>query len=174
MNKFYFDGVIVVEGKTDVSYLSSFIESNYFITNGYDLNDEKINFLKRVSEVNNLIILTDNDEAGKTIENSLKSQINKAIALKTRKITRKSYKKLGVAETEKSEIIEVLHPYFTNSFIKYSYNLISVISLSKNPNETRTNIIDEYRLIDGNNKFLEEQLNMLKIKPEEIKQKYGN
>ena len=35
MNKYYFDGVIVVEGKSDVSYLSSFIDSRYFITNGY-------------------------------------------------------------------------------------------------------------------------------------------
>ena len=37
MNKYYFNGVIVVEGKSDVSYLSSFIDSLYFTTNGYDI-----------------------------------------------------------------------------------------------------------------------------------------
>ena len=50
MNKIYIDGVIVVEGKSDVSYLSSFVDSLFFITNGYDINNEKIEFLINVSK----------------------------------------------------------------------------------------------------------------------------
>ena len=40
------DGVLIVEGKTDVSYLSSFIDTFFLTTNGYDLSEEKIDFLK--------------------------------------------------------------------------------------------------------------------------------
>lgn len=177
MNKAYIEGVIVVEGKSDVSYLSSFIESNFFITNGYDLNEEKMNFLKRASAQNRIIILTDNDDAGRQIENKLKSKISGSFALKSEKITKKNSKKSGVAETDKEEILKVLSPFITlknNDFEKPSYNLASIISLADNPAEIRKQIINYYRLIDGNNNFLEQQLRILKIDELEFKQKYGN
>ena len=177
MNKYYIDAVIVVEGKSDVSYLSSFIDSNFFTTNGYDLNSQKLDFIKRVSEVNRVIVFTDNDKAGETIENKLKSNINSVFVAKSEKITRKSYKKSGVAETDKQEILRVLKPFISSNEQKgqkRTYNLASIISLSKNPKETREQIIKDYRLIDGNNKYLEQQLNMLKVDIQEFKQKYGN
>lgn len=177
MNKVYIDGIIVVEGKSDVSYLSSFIDSNFFITNGYDLNDEKISFLKIAAEVNRIIVLTDNDEAGYQIENKLKNNISGIFAIKSEKITKKNAKKCGVAETTKEEILRVLSPFISSGKSKdqkREYNLASIISLSNNPKETREQIIKEYRLIGGNNKFLEQQLEMLKINEKEIKQKYGN
>ena len=177
MNKYYIDAVIVVEGKSDVSYLSSFIDSNFFITNGYDLNSKKLDFLKRVSEVNKVIVFTDNDKAGETIENKLKSNIKGVFVVKSEKITRKSYKKSGVAETDKQEIIRVLKPFITSGEQKgqkRTYNLASIISLSNKPKETRKLILKDYRLIDGNNKYLEQQLNMLKVDIQEFKQKYGN
>ena len=43
-----FDGVIVVEGTNDAAFLSSFIDSIFVITNGYDLPKEEIDFLKHV------------------------------------------------------------------------------------------------------------------------------
>ena len=177
MNKYYIDAVIVVEGKSDVSYLSSFIDSQFFITNGYEFNFQKLDFLKRVSEVNKVIVFTDNDKAGETIENKLKSNINSVFVVKSEKITRKSCKKSGVAETDKQEILRVLKPFISNAEQKgqkRTYNLTNIVSLSSNPKETREIIINEYRLIDGNNKYLEQQLNMLKVDEQEFKQKYGN
>ena len=177
MNKYYIDAVIVVEGKSDVSYLSSFIDSQFFTTNGYDLNSQKLDFLKRVSEVNKVIVFTDNDKAGETIENKLKSNINGVFVVKSEKITRKSCKKSGVAETDKQEILRVLKPFISNieqKGQKRTYNLTNIISLSSNPKETRERIVEDYRLIDGNNKYLEQQLNMLKVDEQEFKQKYGN
>ena len=67
MNKMNIDGIIVVEGKEDVSYLSSFIKALFFTTNGLDISEEKIEFLKRVSEKQKIIILTDSDKAGEII-----------------------------------------------------------------------------------------------------------
>ncbi len=177
MNRYYLDGVLVVEGKTDVSYLSSFISTLYFTTNGYDVSEDKISFLSEVAKVNRIIIFTDNDKAGFEIENKLKNKINDVFVVKSPKIFRKSYKKSGVAETEKSVIIETLKNYLVednNDRLKVNYDLATIISLSRNPNEIKKKIINDYRLISGNNKFLQEQLQMLKVKPEEIKRKYGN
>lgn len=177
MNKIYIPGVIVVEGKEDVSYLSSFIDSQFFTTNGYDVSKEKIDFLKRVNEVNRVIILSDNDEAGVQISNKIKSEICGVIVIKTAKLTRKLYKKSGVAETKKDEILKALSPYTSDNKKENDnddYELNRIISLSQNPGEMKTKLITDYRLIVGNNKFLAQQLKMLKISPEEIKQKYGN
>ena len=108
MNKYYLDGVLVVEGKSDVSYLSSFIKTHYFITNGYDLSEQKLDFLSRVSERRKVIVLTDNDKAGEDIAIKIKSKINKVFVVKSAKISRKSYKKCGVAETEYEAIVDAL------------------------------------------------------------------
>ena len=177
MDKIFIDGVIVVEGKSDVSYLSSFVDSLFFITNGYDINEEKIEFLTNVSKKNKIYILTDNDEAGTQIENRIKNKIKGVIALKTPRIARKNYKKWGVAETEQNEIIKILKPFSSikENYNKHqNYNLSKLISLSKDPEYKREQIIKSYRLITGNNKFLENQLQMLKVDPKEIKEKYGN
>ena len=177
MNKIYIDGVIVVEGKSDVSYLSSFVDSLFFITNGYDINDEKIEFLINVSKKNKIYVLTDNDEAGTQIKNRIKSKINGVITLKTPRIARKNYKKFGVAETEQNEIIKILKPFYSsdkNDENYHDYNLSKLISLSKDPEKTREEIIKNYRLIKGNNKSLENQLKMLKVDPKDLIEKYGN
>ncbi len=178
MNKYYLDGVLVVEGKSDVSYLSSFIKTHYFITNGYEISEEKLEFLSRVSEKRKLIIMTDNDKAGEDIANKIKTKISEVFVVKSAKITRKTYKKCGVAETEYEAIVDALKdhlsPYKKELDVKVDYELNYIISLSDNPETTKNIIINDYRLIYGTNKFLENQLQMLGVKPEEIIKKYGN
>ena len=44
--KLFFDGIIVVEGKNDASYLSSFVDTIFAITNGYEIPQKEIEFLK--------------------------------------------------------------------------------------------------------------------------------
>lgn len=177
MNKYYIDAVIVVEGKNDVSYLSSFIDGQFFITNGYDINSRKLDFLKRVSGVNKIIVFTDNDKAGESIANKIKSNINAVFEVKSERIIKNNSKKSGVAETQKEEILRVLKPFISDPKSKQQnrrYNLNQIITLSTDPIGMRKEIVKEYRLIDGNNKFLEQQLNMLKVDELEFKQKYGN
>ena len=177
MNKYYLDGVLVVEGKSDVSYLSSFISTLYFTTNGYDISDEKLDFLSRVSKVNRVVILTDNDEAGNQIETKIKTRIKEVFVRKSAKNSRKSYKKSGVAESNQEEIINALRDLLVidnGQLIKTNYNLNQIISLAKEPDKVKNQIVSDYRLINGNIKFLDNQLQMLKIDPKEINQKYGN
>lgn len=163
------DGVIVVEGKSDVGYLTSFINSLFFITNGLDVSKEKLDFLKRVSEKRKLIILTDNDEAGERIRNLIKQEISAVFVGKTSKNSRKNYKKHGVAEANKEEVLEILSPFVTEKPISYeNYDLVSLVSLSQEPSKKRSGIIKKYRLINGNNKFIENQLRMLCVSKEEL------
>ena len=177
MNKYFLDGVLVVEGIQDVGFVSSFINTQMFTTNGSDISEEKIDFLSRVADVNRVIVLTDNDEAGERISNKIKSKINKVFVVKTPEIYRKSAKKHGVAETEKNAIIDSLKDFLQDDrgqFIKTDYELNLLISLSENPSEQKNKVIQQYRLLNGNIKSLEKQLQMLKISKEEIHQKYGN
>ena len=177
MNKYYLDGVLVVEGIQDVGFISTFITTQFFTTNGSDISDEKIEFLSRVADVNRVIVLTDNDEAGQRISNKIKSKINKVFVVKTPEIYRKSTKKHGVAETDKKEIIDSLREFLQEDrgqFQRIDYGLNKLISLSKNPSNQKNYIIQQYRLLNGNNKYLEKQLQMLGIKKEEIVAKYGN
>lgn len=167
--KINIDGVIVVEGKEDVSYLSSFINSLFFATNGSDINQKKINFLQEVSKVNKIYVLTDNDDAGERIRKIIKQEINGVFDLKIKGFARKNYRKHGVAESSKEEIVNLLKDYAQKEEIFYEdYDLVNLISLSDNPGKKREEIISKYRLIDGNNKYLENQLRMLKISKEEL------
>ena len=171
MNKINIDGVLIVEGKDDVSYLSSFVNALFFTTNGYDVSQEKIAFLKEAAKVNKLIIFTDSDDAGEKIRNVLKTQLLGVFEAKCEKIVRKNQKKFGVAEMEKATIMEALKNFITTTELKTNnYHLSTLISLSSNPTEAKNKLISKYRLIDGNNKSLENQLNILNINPQEVEE----
>ena len=167
--KRHIEHLIVVEGKEDVSYLSTYIDGYFLTTNGLDVNEEKINFLKEVIKVRPIIILSDDDEAGERIRNYIKSKIKGVIDVKITKNHRKNYKKEGIAESGILRVYEGLSPYFVeHQIVKYKYNLATSISLSENPEEMKNKLIEKYRLIKGNIKSLENQLNILKVKPEEL------
>lgn len=171
MNKYFLDGVLVVEGKEDVSYLSTFIDTLYFTTNGFDVSDEKLNFLQRVSKVNKVFVLTDNDEAGEKIRSTIKSKISDVFVIKTEEIYKNNAKKRGIAETNKEAIINSLDSYLSKGKKRTShpdYNLNKIISLSQDPHAAKEQLVNKYRLINGNIKFLEKQLEMLKIEPQEL------
>ena len=163
------DGVLIVEGSNDVSYLSSFLDAQYFVTNGLDISQEKINFLLEVSKVNKLIIFTDPDEAGENIKNIIQKSINGTYVASISGLSRKNYKKHGIAEAQKNDILEALNPFVTDKEIfREKYNLSHLVSLSENPGENKQKIIQKYHLIYGNNRSLENQLNILRIKKEEV------
>lgn len=171
MKKINIDGVLIVEGKEDVSYLSSFLNALFFTTNGYDLSKEKIDFLKLAAQRNKLIIFTDSDEAGEKIRNSLKSQINPIFDAKCPQTYKKNTKKFGIAESEKNAIIDALMPFVTGrELAKDNYSLSTLVSLSNNPEETKIRLCKQYRLINGNNNSLENQLRILKISHKEIEE----
>ena len=171
MNKLFLNAVLVVEGISDVGFISSFIDAFFFTTNGCDLSNEKLDLLVRISNVRPIILLTDPDKAGLSIQKRIVSEIEGVSVANISGLSRKNYKKHGVAEATKEEIIHVLTPFSVKDSVplrKANYNLISKLSLAKNPSELKSNLILQYRLIPGNLKSISNQLNMLGISEAEI------
>ncbi len=73
--KLYLDGILIVEGKEDASYLSNYIDSEIVVVNGFEMADETIKYLsgKRV------IALLDPDEAGQKIRKTLNTKLDDVI-----------------------------------------------------------------------------------------------
>lgn len=66
---------IIVEGKYDMIKLSSIFDTIILTTDGFGIfkNKEKVELIKKLSEKNGIIILTDSDSAGGIIRSYLKS-----------------------------------------------------------------------------------------------------
>lgn len=177
--KYFIDKLIVVEGKEDVSYLSSFIESEYITTNGYEIPKEEIDYINEASKHKEILVLVDPDKAGREIENKLKEKIKKAtyILVDISKCLRG--KKNGVAECEKEEIIKVLKPHFSSKNPQKSHNLQRNLSkLDFNDKELRNYLCKKYHLGKCNLKKLFVRIETLEIPLEElnksIREYYGN
>ena len=111
--RYYIDKIVVVEGKQDASYLSSFIEAEYIMTNGYEMPSDELDYLMAASKIDKVIVLVDPDLAGRQIENRLKEKLPDAIYLSVDLSKCNRGKKNGVAECETEEVINVLKPYFS-------------------------------------------------------------
>ena len=107
--KIYLDGILVVEGKEDASYLSNYISSEIVVINGYEMHEATINYLKDKS----VILLTDPDEAGRKIRQKLNVLLPNAINVEIdiNKCIRND--KNGVAECDIDEILTMLKPLET-------------------------------------------------------------
>ena len=69
------NGIIVVEGKTDVAFLSEFIDAEFVITNGSEIPQKTIEYLQKSSENRDIFVLTDPDSPGKRIRDILDLKI---------------------------------------------------------------------------------------------------
>ena len=108
--KIFLDGILVVEGKEDVSYLSNYISSEMVTTNGFEITKEKISYLKDKK----VIILTDPDEAGLMIRQKLNELLPDSINVEVdiKKCVRNA--KNGVAECDIAEILTKLKPFIVD------------------------------------------------------------
>ena len=171
------NGILVVEGKEDASYLSNYIDSEIVTVQGFDIPEETIEYLKNKK----VIIFTDPDEAGKKIREKLNRSICDAfnVEIDIKKCTRGS--KNGVAECEIGEIMEKLAPFFVEKVRKtpifttsHLYNL-GVIDNK----DLRTYVCQTLSLGRCNNKQLLKRLNLCNIQLEELekvveKYRHGN
>ena len=166
------DGIIVVEGTNDVSYLSSFIDATFVSLNGLEIKN--LEFLKRVAKEKPIYLLTDSDQEGERIRERVKKEIPACIDVIVDASKCNKNGKHGVFECEIGEIYRVFSKYFTD-FTKSSENIdlrkiSQKISLSKNPNELRNYIADKLGIENCNNKTFIKRLQLLNIKEEEIEQ----
>lgn len=67
VKKIKISDVIVVEGKDDVSAVKKAVDAQILVTNGYSLKKRERDLIKKASEKNMIIVMTDSDYAGETI-----------------------------------------------------------------------------------------------------------
>ena len=173
--KKYLDGVLLVEGKEDASYLSNYIASEIVVINGFDIKDSLISYLKN----KRVIILTDPDEAGLKIREKLNKKLSNVVNVEIDINKCSRGVKNGVAECQIDEIMDILSPFFIEdpqSDPLVTPNDLFVLGISENKN-LRQFVCKELALGKCNNKTLLKRLNLNHIKVEELEKivkKYQN
>ena len=178
-NKVQIDGVIVVEGKSDVLFLETFLDPiEFIITNGSEISKSTLNTLKEYSKKYKIIVLTDPDFPGKKIrdtinnnvENCYNAFVNKEVSIKKNKV--------GVAESTKEEVLKSLQNL--HIFSKSLQNPTILLSdlacrgyLNINQKEFRDYISKKYNFDIVNTKTFIKRINLLNIPIKEELEQYG-
>ncbi len=170
------DALIVVEGKTDIDFLSSFLDANFYSVNGSAISPNDLNFLMKVSKKNKIIVLTDPDYPGMRIRNIINSKITKNIynAYVRKEFSIKKHK-VGVAESTIEEVnkaLDNLVEFTSSNLLKSNLTLNDLyeLKLVGNENSKKYREILEKKLHIGysNGKQLLNKLKMLNVDKKEI------
>ena len=105
--------LIVVEGKTDLIFLKSFLQADIVITNGSEISKETLEFIKEANQRQGVIVLTDPDYPGLRIRNIISEYIGDCKHAYIEKEKAIKGKKVGIAETKKEDIIKALENVVT-------------------------------------------------------------
>jgi len=108
--KKFINKIIVVEGKSDVSFLSQYIDAEFVTTNGSEVSKETIDYLRNTKK--EIIVLTDPDFPGKKIRDVLDSLIPNLKHCFINKESSIKHGKVGVAEGNIEEIMIALENNF--------------------------------------------------------------
>mgnify|MGYP003297142395 CR=1 FL=1 len=165
------NGILVVEGSGDASFLSSFLECEIVITNGYEIPNEEIEYLRELSKDNNIIVLTDSDEAGFTIRKRLHESIDCIDAVVDIKCCNKNGKH-GVAECTKNEILRVLEKYIDNNYVIIDREKLTLFDLQEVGIVNKENYLfigKKFHIGKHNSKVLLHRLNTLKVTKEDLR-----
>lgn len=169
------NAVIVVEGKSDQSFLESFIDAEFVLTNGSDVPRETINYLKELSKSKKIIVLTDPDSPGKRIRSIIQEHIPNVIhAFVDKKYCIKKHK-VGIAECDKEHVLEALENLCDEGTTSignltmndlFSLNLVGAIDSSLR----RDYVSSHFHIGHNNAKSLLKRLNSLNISFEELEE----
>ena len=104
------DGILLVEGKQDACYLSSYIASEIVVLNGFEISEKTLAYLKNKK----VIALLDPDDAGEKIRKIINEKLDNVsnVFVDITKCNRGF--KNGVAECEIDEILKQLSPFFVD------------------------------------------------------------
>ena len=166
-------GVLVVEGKSDVAFLENYIDAEFVITNGSDVPESTIEYLKELAKTKEIIVLTDPDYPGKQIRTKLDKEIPNLKHCFISKERAIAHGKVGVAEADIEEVLNSLEHLFTNEKDQKGYltaNDMYELGLSGNENSEilREKISKHFHLGHNNSKSLLKKLNTLCISKEDI------
>lgn len=100
--------VIVVEGKTDVQFLSSFVKADFVEVNGSAISRETISYISALAKKRKVIVLTDPDGPGRRIRKVLDEAIPGLAHAFVPKEKCVRGKKVGIAESDKESVLIAL------------------------------------------------------------------
>ena len=166
MNKPYINHILIVEGTSDKSKILSLFDANVFITNGYDIDKGLIQLL---SKYRRLLVLTDDDEAGKQI----RERINNVVKCDNVEVNIEdcnSHHKHGVAECDKDVLFNLLKPYVTEKKDRKVITYIDLYNFGIKSKRQRDNICDKLSINRYSQKQLLEILNIIDIDLKTIKE----
>ena len=167
------NGIIVVEGITDVSFLSQFIDAEFVTTNGSDVPSSTIEYLKKSQENRDIFVLTDPDSPGKKIRDILDQYIPNLKHCFISKENAIKNNKIGVAESTKEEVLRSLENYIqtTNNEVgNVTYSDLNKLGLvgGENAAEKREKVINNFHLGHCNAKTFLKRINYSHLTLEEI------
>lgn len=167
--------LIVVEGKTDLIFLKSFLDADIVITNGSEISQKTLDFIKEASLRQGVIILTDPDYPGLRIRNIITNYIGDCKHAYIEKNKAIKGKKVGIAETKKEDVIEALKNVVT--YKKENSNSICEVDLyelgligKEDSKRKREKICNYYNLGWCNAKTFLKRINMFGLSIDEIKE----
>lgn len=168
------NGIIVVEGKTDVAFLSQFIDAEFVTTNGSEIPEKVIEYLQNVQQNRDIFVLTDPDSPGKRIRDILDEKIPNLKHCFVSKEHSIKKNKVGVAESTMDEVNKALANYFVMSKNpEGNITMADLISLelagSENSEENRRKICEKYHLGFCNAKTFLKRINSLNINIESLR-----
>lgn len=167
--------LIVVEGKTDLIFLKSFLDADIVITNGSEISKETLDYIKEANNRQGVIILTDPDYPGLRIRNLITEYIGDCKHAYIEKSKAIKGKKVGIAETKKEDILEALKNVVTykkdNKKIVCESDLYEMGLLGRNDSKKlREKVCNHYHLGWCNAKTFLKRINMFGLTKEQIKE----
>ena len=178
-NKTPIDAVIVVEGKSDVLFLETFLEPiDFIITNGSEISKNTINTIKEYSKKYKIIVLTDPDFPGKKIRDTINNKIENCYNAFVSKDVSIKKNKVGVAESTKDEVLKSLQNLhiFSNNTTSDEISLKDLVDwgyLEIDQKEFRNYISKKYNFDEVNTKRFIKRINLLNIPIKEELENYG-
>lgn len=168
------NGILVVEGKSDVAFLSNYIDAEFVTTNGSETSKDTIEYLKEASKTKEIYVLTDPDSPGKRIRDVLDANIPNLKHCFISKENSIKHNKVGVAEGDINEILESLSfALVTNkeNFGNLTMNDLVELGLSGTTDSLQKRELVSKKLHIGfcNSKTFLKRLNYLGISKEELK-----
>ncbi len=167
--------IIVVEGTHDVDkVLKAIPDANCVITNGSEISNDTINYLKELSKNNNIIVFTDPDSPGEKIRKTIDENISncKHAFLRKKDCISNNHKKVGIEHASKEAIIDALSNVYTscNNINTITVNELYSLNLigKENSSELRDKISDYLNIGKPNSKTFLKRLNILQITKKDL------
>ncbi len=172
--KHIIDALIVVEGVTDIQFLSTFIDADFVITNGSAINQSAIDLIKAAKSKNKeVIVLTDPDFPGEKIRDFLARTIPGLSHAFVPKMSAISKGKVGVAQATEAVILQALKDKIV--FQKTSHHDLTPALIAKlgfvglpHSKTLRKQLIEHFHLGECNVKTMVKRLNFLGIRYDDI------